>query len=56
MSRTNIYNKKAKRLVYMCGTGWRASLAGIFAEELDLAEIITVLDSGWFEWSEQYFE
>jgi 3-mercaptopyruvate sulfurtransferase SseA len=40
----------------MCGTGWRASLAGIFAKELDLAEIITVLDSGWFEWSEQYFE
>jgi len=56
MSRTSICEKKTKRIVYMCGTGWRASLAGIFAKELDLAEIITVLDSGWFEWSEQYFE
>ena len=38
----------------MCGTGWRASLAAIFAEILQLAEVITVLDSGWYEWSERY--
>ena len=39
----------------MCGTGWRASLTAIFAEILlQLANVITVLDSGWYEWSEQY--
>ena len=45
-----------KRIIYMCGTGWRASLAAIFAEELNLAETITVLDSGWYEWSERFLE
>lgn len=38
----------------MCGTGWRASLTAIFAKELNIADTITVLDSGWFEWSEEY--
>ncbi|CAF1172648.1 unnamed protein product [Adineta steineri] len=54
MSKTNIYEKDVKRIVYMCGTGWRASLSAIFAAELNLAKTITVLDSGWFEWSELY--
>lgn len=44
-----------QRIVYMCGTGWRASLSAIFADVLSLADIITVLDSGWYEWSEKYF-
>lgn len=47
-------DSSCKRLIYMCGTGWRASLAGIFAEELHLTETITVLDSGWYEWSERF--
>ena len=54
ISRLNKPDKTIKRIVYMCGTGWRASLAAIFAEELNLAQIITVLDSGWYEWSERY--
>ena len=54
MARTQIHDKNIKRIVYMCGTGWRASLVAIFAEELNLAETITVLDSGWYEWSERY--
>ena len=56
MSRVSTINKNTKRIVYMCGTGWRASLAAIFAEELNLAEIITVLDSGWYEWSERFIK
>lgn len=56
MSDIHLHDKSIKRIVYMCGTGWRASLAAIFAEELNLAEIITVLDSGWFEWSERFIE
>ncbi|UJR08724.1 hypothetical protein I4U23_012981 [Adineta vaga] len=51
---TNRCRKTTKRIVYMCGTGWRASLSAIFALELKLAETITVLDSGWFEWSEEF--
>lgn len=47
-------NLSCRRLVFMCGTGWRASLSAIFADVLDLAEIVTVLDSGWFEWSERF--
>lgn len=49
-------NSRIKRIVYMCGTGWRASLAAIFALESNLADTITVLDSGWYEWSERYFQ
>ncbi|CAF0935813.1 unnamed protein product [Rotaria sordida] len=56
MSKINIYDKNMKKIIYMCGTGWRASLAAIFAEVLNLADTITVLDSGWFEWSERYLE
>jgi 3-mercaptopyruvate sulfurtransferase SseA len=56
MSRTHLRDKNTQRIVYMCGTGWRASLAAIFAEELNLAKIITVLDSGWFEWSERFLD
>lgn len=55
MSKVHRKDKNIKRIVYMCGTGWRASLTAIFAEELNLAEIITVLNSGWFEWSERFF-
>jgi thiosulfate/3-mercaptopyruvate sulfurtransferase len=55
MSKIHSYDRNIKRIVYMCGTGWRASLAAIFAEELNLTETITVLDSGWFEWSERFF-
>ncbi|CAF0815224.1 unnamed protein product [Adineta ricciae] len=46
--------RQHKRLIYMCGTGWRASLAVLFADELNLAETLTVLDSGWYEWSERF--
>jgi len=56
MSKIHSYDRNTKRIVYMCGTGWRASLTAIFAKELNLAETITVLDSGWFEWSERFFE
>ena len=55
MKTTGFYqNLSCQRIVFMCGTGWRASLAAIFAEILQLAEVITVLDSGWYEWSERY--
>ena len=33
MSKANTPAKTTKRLVYMCGTGWRASLAAIFASQ-----------------------
>ncbi|CAF3472902.1 unnamed protein product [Rotaria sp. Silwood1] len=56
MSNTNTYDNNIKKIIYMCGTGWRASLAAIFAEELNLACTISVLDSGWFEWSEEYLK
>jgi 3-mercaptopyruvate sulfurtransferase SseA len=46
--------KKSHRIVYMCGTGWRASLSAIFADVLQLADVICVLDSGWYEWSERF--
>ena len=52
MSRTTRVGEE--RLVYMCGTGWRASLSAIFAEVLELAPLVTLLDSGWFEWSERF--
>lgn len=47
-------HENIKKIIYMCGTGWRASLAAVFAQELNLADKISVLDSGWFEWSEEY--
>ena len=53
MRQYNANHRQYKRLIYMCGTGWRASLAVLFADELNLAEILTVLDSGWYEWSER---
>ena len=56
ISKTHRYDKNTKQIVYMCGTGWRASLAAIFAKELNLADTITILDSGWFEWSEEFSE
>lgn len=43
-----------RQIVFMCGTGWRASLSAIFADILESAHVITVLDSGWYEWSERY--
>ncbi|CAF1557882.1 unnamed protein product, partial [Adineta ricciae] len=55
MRQSNSNNRRYKRLIYMCGTGWRARVAVIFADELNLAEILTVLDSGWYEWSERFF-
>ena len=56
MSQTNVRTTDVRRIVYMCGTGWRASLSAIFADVLELAEVITVLDSGWYEWSEKYLK
>jgi molybdopterin synthase sulfurtransferase len=53
MSRTTFRQAGIERLVYMCGTGWRASLSAIFADILQLAPVITLLDSGWYEWSER---
>ena len=54
MLTTHRHEPTVKRIIYMCGTGWRASLSAIFADVLNLAETIVVLDSGWFEWSEEY--
>jgi thiosulfate/3-mercaptopyruvate sulfurtransferase len=56
MSQTSHFSSNIRRIIYMCGTGWRASLAAIFADVLGFAEVITVLDSGWFEWSERFLE
>ena len=53
MSTTTFPRQGIERLVYMCGTGWRASLTAIFADILELAPVITLLDSGWYEWSER---
>jgi hypothetical protein len=39
------------RLVFYCGTGWRASLAFWYALELGLGECASVYDGGWWEWS-----
>ena len=54
MLTTHRHQPNVKRIVYMCGTGWRASLSAIFADILGLAETIVLLDLGWFEWSEKY--
>lgn len=39
-----------KRIVFYCGTGWRASLAFFYAWLMGW-EHISVYDGGWFEWS-----
>jgi molybdopterin synthase sulfurtransferase len=45
---------RTARLIFVCGTGWRASLSAIFADILELADRISVVDSGWYEWSERF--
>lgn len=40
----------ARRTVFYCGTGWRASLAFFYAWLMDW-EDIAVYDGGWCEWS-----
>ncbi|CAF4614157.1 unnamed protein product, partial [Rotaria magnacalcarata] len=54
--RINKYNKNTEKIVYMCETDWRTSLAAMFTEELNLADTISALDSDWFEWSEEFLE
>ena len=44
-----------KRLVFYCGTGWRASEAFFYALVMGIKNI-TVYDGGWFEWSSLNFE
>jgi len=39
-----------KRVIFYCGTGWRASLAFWNARALGWPRI-SVYDSGWFDWS-----
>ncbi len=41
-----------KRVIFYCGTGWRASLAFFIARALGWQDI-AVYDGGWFEWSQQ---
>lgn len=40
-----------QRLVFYCGTGWRASVAFFYAYLMGYQQI-GVYDGGWFEWSE----
>jgi len=39
------------RLIFYCGTGWRASLAFWYALELGFGDCASVYDGGWWEWS-----
>jgi 3-mercaptopyruvate sulfurtransferase SseA len=42
-----------RKLVFYCGTGWRASLAFFYAWLMDW-ERIAVYDGGWYEWSREH--
>jgi thiosulfate/3-mercaptopyruvate sulfurtransferase len=39
-----------KRVVFYCGTGWRASEAFFYAYLMGWKKV-AVYDGGWFEWS-----
>jgi rhodanese-related sulfurtransferase len=40
----------SRPVVFYCGTGWRASVAFLFAQALGFRDI-SVYDGGWSEWS-----